>query len=94
MKEEISKITAGLRRDALSKRMCRNKDIWQKRWEKKNAALFKYEQLIRAKYENRSLLIKIGDTNDLPISYAAVAAKTQQRQPDTQQNRTEGPQNT
>ena len=59
MKEEISKLTVGERRNALVKlwdEECeRNEIISQKRWEEKNAPWFvQYEETFRKKYENKS----------------------------------------
>ena len=91
MKEEISKLTIGERRNALVKlwdEECeRNEIISQKRWEEKNAPWFvQYEETFRKKYENKNPYIKIGE-NDGPRTYAQVASDTTSKPPQPRPNR-------
>ena len=90
MKEEISKLAARERRNALIKfwdEECkRNEYISQKRWKDKNAPWFvKYE-----KHENKNPYIKIGDNNDGIRIYADAASNSVQRPPQPCPNYSEG----
>lgn len=95
MKEEISKLTTGERRNALIKlwdEECeRNEIISQRRWEEKNAPWFvKYEETFRMKHENKNPYIKIGENNDEPRTYAQVASNTKRKPPQPRPSRWEG----
>ena len=93
MKEELSKLATGERRNALLKLWdddCkRNETISQNCWEKKNGTWFITLETFKKTYANKNAFIK---NNEAPISYTDAASTTAPRPPRPQQVRPEGQQ--